>query len=80
MKKGEKTIALTPLEIETVRMLSEGKTRRQVALVNHRSPKSIDNRVAVIYRKLDINNIADLTRYAIQNGISPLYYGKDKGC
>ncbi len=60
---------LTPREREILRLISEGKSSRNIAEELNVSPKTVETHRANIMRKLDIHNIADLVRYAISRGI-----------
>jgi DNA-binding NarL/FixJ family response regulator len=60
---------LTEREREVLRLLTEGKSSKGIAAELNVSPKTIETHRANIMRKLDIHNIADLVRYAIQRGI-----------
>ncbi len=60
---------LTAREREILRLLTEGKSSKEIAAELSVSPKTIETHRANIMRKLDIHNIADLVRYAIQRGI-----------
>jgi DNA-binding NarL/FixJ family response regulator len=61
--------ALTGREREILRLLTEGRSSKEVAADLVVSPKTIETHRANIMRKLDIHNIADLVRYAIAQGI-----------
>ncbi len=55
---------LTKREIEIIRLLSMGKTSHQASTVLSISPHTVDTHRKNIFRKLKINNIADLVRFA----------------
>jgi two-component system response regulator NreC len=61
---------LTRREREVVQLLSEGKTTKQVALHLYISPKTVEVHRLNIMKKLNIDGIAQLTRYAIQEGLT----------
>lgn len=63
---------LTPREREVLQLLSEGKTTRQVASHLQVSIKTVETYRKQIMDKLDIHNIADLTKYAIKEGLTSL--------
>ncbi len=67
--EGEQPI-LTPREREVLRLIAEGKTNRQIADELYVSEKTVGNHRQHIMDKLDLHNTADLTRYAIKEGIS----------
>ena len=60
---------LTPPEREVVQLLAEGKTNRQVAVTLSLSVKTADTHRTNIMRKLHLHSVADLTLYAVRNGL-----------
>lgn len=63
---------LTPREREVLQLLVEGESTRKAARTLGISPKTIETHRRNIMEKLDIHNIAELTKYAIQEGITSL--------
>lgn len=63
---------LTPREQEVLQLISEGKSTKESALHLNVSIKTIESTRRSIMQKLDIHNIADLTKYAINEGITSL--------
>ncbi len=61
---------LTQREREVLQLLAEGKTTKQAARSLHISPKTVEAHRARIMNKLEIDNIAQLTKYAIQEGLT----------
>jgi DNA-binding NarL/FixJ family response regulator len=61
-------------ELEIVQLLSEGKTVSQIARYYNKSPKTIDARRRKIMAKLGFSSIADLTKFAISQGLTDLKY------
>jgi len=61
---------LTPREREVLQLTAEGNTTKQVALKLHISPKTVEAHRLRVMHKLDIDNIAQLTKYAIQEGLT----------
>ena len=61
--------ALTPRERETVQLLSEGQSNKEVATIMGISVKTVETHRAVIMRKLRLRSFSDLVRYAIRNHI-----------
>lgn len=55
---------LTRREIEIIRLLAMGNTSQQASVVLSISPHTVDTHRKNIFRKLKINNIADLVRFA----------------
>jgi DNA-binding NarL/FixJ family response regulator len=58
---------LTDREREVVQLLAEGKANKEVASALDISVKTAETHRATIMRKLEIESIADLVRYAIRN-------------
>jgi two-component system response regulator NreC len=60
---------LSTREREIVRLLAEGKTNKENALALGISIRTIETHRATVMRKLRLDSLADLVRYAIRNGI-----------
>ncbi|PPT30461.1 LuxR C-terminal-related transcriptional regulator [Xanthomonas arboricola] len=63
---------LTSREREIVQLYSEGLSTRQIATRLHLSVKTVGTHRENCMLKLNIQSIAQLTRYAIAQGLSPL--------
>jgi len=63
---------LTPREREVLQMLAEGHTTKQISARIHVSVKTVETHRKQIMDKLNIHNIAGLTKYAIREGITKL--------
>lgn len=63
---------MTPREMEVLQLLAEGKSMKQIALSLSLSIKTIESHRTRIMQKIDVSNIADLTKYAIREGIISL--------
>jgi DNA-binding CsgD family transcriptional regulator len=50
--------------------MAEGHSTKQVARRLYISPKTVEAHRLKVMRKLDIDNIAQLTKYAIQEGLT----------
>jgi DNA-binding NarL/FixJ family response regulator len=61
--------SLTPRERETVQLVAEGKSSKEIASLLGISVKTVETHRAAIMRKLELRSVADLVRYAIRNGI-----------
>jgi DNA-binding NarL/FixJ family response regulator len=61
--------SLTPRERETVQLVAEGKTSKDIAQIFGISVKTVETHRARIIRKLQLTSVADLVRYAVRNGI-----------
>lgn len=60
---------LTTREREVIQLLAEGKTSKEVAVTLNLSVKTAETHRTNLMRKLGLHSVADLTRYAVQNGI-----------
>ncbi len=63
---------LTSRELEVLQLLGEGNSAKQIALNLSLSIKTIESHRNRVMKKIGVNNIADLTRYAIREGIISL--------
>lgn len=61
---------LTQREREVLQLLAEGKTTKQVGRNLHISPKTVEVHRLRIMNKLNIDSVAQLTKYAIQEGLT----------
>ena len=61
---------LTERERQVVQLLAEGKSAKQVAVTLHVSPKTVDSNRRQIMNKLGIFSMAELTKYAIREGLT----------
>ena len=67
---------LTPREREVIQLVAEGKTTKEIATTLSLSVKTAETHRTNLMRKLDLHSIADLTLYAVRNGIVQIYYGR----
>jgi DNA-binding NarL/FixJ family response regulator len=65
---------LTDREREVIQLLTEGKSTKQIAMQMHLSAKTIDANRRQVMNKLNIHNVAKLTKYAIRNGLTSLEF------
>jgi DNA-binding NarL/FixJ family response regulator len=63
---------LSGREREILQMIAEGRTTKQIALKLHISVKTVETHRRKIMVKLNIFNIAELTKYAIRKGLTAL--------
>jgi DNA-binding NarL/FixJ family response regulator len=61
---------LTPRERETVQLIAEGNSNKHIAGLFGISVKTVETHRAAIIRKLSLDSLAALVRYAIRKGIS----------
>lgn len=67
-----KSVTLSPREREVLQLLAEGHSTKNIAEKLFLSVKTIEAHRAQIMRKLDIHNVAELTKYAIREGLTSL--------
>jgi DNA-binding NarL/FixJ family response regulator len=65
----KKTNRLSSREVEVLQLIAEGKPNKQVAAELGVSFKTVDKHRQHLMSKLDIHDVAGLTRYAIAEGI-----------
>ncbi|SCX86556.1 response regulator [Microvirga guangxiensis] len=63
------TERLTSREREIVQLLAEGKSNKQIAQLLDLSVKTVETHRTTAMRKLELNSLADLVRYAIRTQI-----------
>ncbi len=61
---------LTPREKEVLQLIAEGKNTKEIAFVLDISISTVETFRHLIMKKLKLNTVAELTRYAISEGIS----------
>ncbi len=59
-------------EREVLQLIAEGKTTKEIAYTLDVSAKTVETHRLQIMKKLRLGNVADLTRYAIREGLSHL--------
>jgi DNA-binding NarL/FixJ family response regulator len=72
-KEDETAAVLTGREREVIQLLAEGKTSKEVAVALHLSVKTAETHRTNLMRKLGLHSVADLTRYAVRNGIVQVF-------
>jgi len=60
---------LSMRELQVLRRLALGHTNREIAKAYHISIKTVDTYRSRLLKKLDLRNNAELSRFAIQNGL-----------
>jgi DNA-binding NarL/FixJ family response regulator len=63
---------LSTREVQVLRGLAMGKTNREIADIYHISVKTVDTYRFRLLKKLNLRNNAELSRFAIQNGLIEL--------
>jgi two-component system response regulator NreC len=64
----DKKSLLTEREIEIIQLVATGLSNKEIADRLFISPRTVDTHRTNLMRKLEVNNVAGLVRYAIQNG------------
>ena len=72
--KSAKTPKLTSRERQIVQLVAEGNTIKEIARILHISPKTADSNRRQIMNKLDLSSVAELTKYAIREGLTSLEF------
>ena len=63
---------LGPREREVLQLLAEGGTSRMIGSRLFISPSTVDVHRRNIMEKLDLHTVAELTKYAVRNGLTPM--------
>ncbi|MBZ4632558.1 response regulator transcription factor [Mycobacterium avium subsp. hominissuis] len=66
---GPATPSLTERETEVLRYVAKGLSSKQIAAKLSLSHRTVENHVQATFRKLQIANRVELTRYAIEHGL-----------
>lgn len=69
-------VALTPTEREVLRLIASGKSVKEIAALRNSSVHTIITHKKNLFRKLEVNNIYEATKYALKAGMIELveYY------
>ncbi len=67
---GSSVVSLTERESDVLRLVVDGLTARQIATRLVLSPRTVENHVQHILRKVGLSNRAALVRYAIEEGLA----------
>jgi DNA-binding NarL/FixJ family response regulator len=63
---------LTPRERRVVQYIAEGKNTKEIAFILNVSVKTVEAHRSQLMRKLNFVSIAELVKYAIREGLTPL--------
>jgi len=61
--------ALTPRQRQVLQLVAEGKSAKEIAYILDISPKTVEFHKSAMMDELGIRTTAELTRYAIEQGI-----------
>ena len=70
--EGTPPSVLTSREYEVLQLLAEGRTSKEIAGILDVSVKTVDTHRQNLMGKLDLHSIAELTKFAIKEGITSL--------
>lgn len=68
--------ALTRREFQVLKLVALGNSTRQIAEALGLSAKTVDNHRSSMMRKLDVHNVASMTRYAIEHRIIEVNFAR----
>jgi len=64
--------SLTRREHEVLQLVAEGKCIKEIAHLLNVSSKTVENQRQALMQKLNLFSIAELTKFAVRHGLSPL--------
>jgi DNA-binding NarL/FixJ family response regulator len=64
--------AISPRELETLRYIAQGLSKKQIASHMHLSIKTVDNHTTNLMNRLDLHDRVQLTRFALREGLVEL--------
>ena len=72
---GDETASsLTNREREVLQLIAEGKSTKRIAEDLHLSVKTVETHRSQIMKKLNLNSLPELTKYAIREGLTSLLF------
>lgn len=63
---------LSPREREVLQLVVEGKSSAEIAEILYLSPKTVETYRGNLMRKLELQNLPELVKFAIRHGLTPL--------
>ena len=69
---GSAFTRLSPREREVLQLVAEGRSTKEIADIQGVSIKTVETRRKQIMDKLDLHSVAELTKYAIREGLTSL--------
>ena len=63
---------LTPREREVLQLIAEGMTSKEIGVRLGAALKTVESHRTNLMRKLELHSIANLTKYAVREGLTPL--------
>jgi DNA-binding NarL/FixJ family response regulator len=71
--------ALSPREVQVLRMVAEGKTSKEIAVILDLREQTVRSYRKTMMKKLGVNNVAGLTQLALSTGLTQLGRGEGAG-
>jgi len=71
--------ALSPREVQVLRMVADGKTSKEIAVLLDLREQTIRSYRKTMMKKLGVNNVAALTQLALSTGLTQLARGESAG-
>jgi DNA-binding CsgD family transcriptional regulator len=68
-RQGRSDTALSPREREVIRLISLGKSSKEIARIIDICPRTVDTYRERSMEKLDLHSVADVVRYAVRAGM-----------
>ncbi len=72
LARSDDASVLTPREREVLQLMAEGHSTKKIAEIIMRSDKTVEVHRRNLMRKLGTNNLAEITKYAIREGLVSL--------
>lgn len=69
IRRPETQTPLTPSETEILKLIAKGKSIKEIAAIRFSSVHTIMTHKKNIFRKLEVNNVYEATRYALRAGL-----------
>lgn len=69
---AEPGTALTPREREVLQLIAEGHNAKSIAFLLNLNVKTVDSHRQQIMKKLKLHSVAELTKYAIKEGVTSI--------
>lgn len=70
--RGQFPDRLTPRQREVLQLAAEGRSRKEIAVILNISVKTVEFHKRNLMQELNLQTVADFTRYAIEHGIIPI--------
>lgn len=67
-KRNKENDLLTSTELQIIALLAQGKSTKEIAAERCLSPHTVITHRKNIFRKLEVNTVHELTKYALKNG------------